>query len=45
MIIDLLAKMTYYEPIKITIDIPEFAEIIPDLVVKYHDLNNSTLSN
>lgn len=33
---DWLAKMVYYKAVKVTIDIPEIADVIIDMVVHYH---------
>lgn len=33
--------MIYYELVKITINTPELAEVIIDVIVKYHDLLDS----
>ena len=35
-IVDLLTKMVYYEPVKVTIDAPRLAEVIIDVVVWHH---------
>ena len=32
-IFELLTKMVYYEPVKVTIDAPELAEVIIDVVI------------
>ena len=39
-IIDWLTKMIYYKPIKITINTPELAKVILNVVVWYYDLFN-----
>ncbi len=35
-IVDGLINLVYYEPIKITIDIPSLAEVIINVVVRHH---------
>ena len=37
--------MVHYKPIKITIDAPSFAEVIIDIVVRYHGLLNSIITD
>lgn len=44
-IIDRLIKMIYYELVKIIIDALGLAKIILDVVVRYHGLPNSIVSN
>ena len=44
-IVNCLTKMVYYEPVKITIDTPRLAEVIIDVVVQYHGLSNSFISD
>ena len=44
-IVDRLTKMVYYKPVKVTIDAPELAEVILDVVVQHHGLPNSIVSN
>ena len=44
-IIDRLTKMVHYEPIKVTIDAPELAEAILDVVIRHHGLPNLIVSN
>ena len=44
-IVDRLMKMVYYEPVKVTIDAPGLAEVIIDVVVRYHGLPDSIVSN
>ena len=43
-IINQLTKMVYYEPIKVIIDVSGLAEVIINLVVKYHSLPNSIVT-
>ena len=44
-IIDKLIKMVHYEPVKVTIDIPGLTKIILDVVIQYHGLLNSIISD
>ncbi len=44
-IIDRLTKMVHYEPVKVTTDAPGLAEIIIDVVVRYHGLSDSIVSD
>ena len=44
-IVDRLTKMVHYEPIKITIDAPGFAEVIINVIVRHHGLLNSIVTN
>ena len=37
--------MVHYEPVKVTIDAPGLAEIIIDVVVQYHGLLDSIISD
>ena len=37
--------MVYYEPLKINIDAPGFAEVIIDVVVWYHGLLDLIMTN
>ncbi len=37
-IVDCLTKMVYYKPIKVTINIPDLAKVIIDMIVYYHDI-------
>ena len=37
--------MVYYRPVKVTINAPRLAEVIIDMVIKYHDLLNSIIGN
>ena len=45
LIVDRLIKMVHYEPVKLTIDAPGFAEVIIDVVVRHHGLPNPIISN
>ncbi len=38
-------KMVNYKPVKVTIDAPGLAEVILDVVVRYHNLPNSIVSD
>ncbi len=40
-IIDRLTKMVYYEPVKVTIDIPGLTEVIINVVVCHHGVLES----
>ena len=44
-IIDQLAKMGHYEPVKVTIDAPGLTEVIINVVVCHHDLSDSIVTN
>ena len=44
-IIDRLSKMVYYEPVKVTIDASNFAEVIINVVVRHHGLPDSIVSD
>ena len=44
-IVKRLTKMVYYNPVKVTIDAPELAEVILDVVVRYHGLPDSIVIN
>ena len=44
-IVDRLTKMVHYEPVKVTINAPGLAEVILDVVVWYHGLPNSIVSD
>ena len=44
-IVDPLNKMVNYEPVKVTIDAPDLAEVIIDILVRHHDLPNSSISD
>ena len=44
-IVDRLTKIVYYEPVKITINTPGLAEVIIAVVVRYHDLLNSIVTD
>ena len=44
-IIDRLTKMVHYKQVKVTIDIPDLAKIIINIVMKYHDLLESTVTD
>ena len=42
-IVDKFTKMVYYKPVKITIDVPGLAEVIINVVVRYHGLPDSII--
>ena len=44
-IVDRLTKMVHYEPVKVTINAPGLAEVIIDVVVRYHGLPDSIISD
>ena len=44
-IVDWHIKMVHYKPIKVTINVPRLAEIIPDMVVWYLGLPDSIVSD
>ena len=44
-IVNRLIKMVHYEPVKVTIDTPGLAEVIIDVVIQYHDLLDSIISD
>ena len=44
-IVDRLTKMMHYEPIKVIIDTPGLAKVIIDVVVRYHCLSDSIISD
>lgn len=44
-IVDRLMIIVYYELVKITIDAPSLVQIIIDLVVYYHGLSNSIVTD
>ena len=44
-IVDWLTKMVHYKPVKVIIDAPGFAEIIINVVVRYHRLPDLIVTN
>ena len=44
-IINWLTKMVHYKPVKVTLDVPSLAEIIIDVVVRYHGLPDSIVTD
>lgn len=44
-IVDQLTKIVYYKPVKVTINEPGLAEVILDVVVQYHGLSNSIVTD
>ena len=44
-IVDRLTKMIYYEPVKVTIDVPGLAEVIINVVIWHHGLPDSIISD
>ena len=37
--------MVHYKPVKIKIDVPGFAEVITDIVIRYHGLPDSIITD
>lgn len=44
-IVNRLTKMVYYKSIKIIIDVASLVEVIINVVVRYHSLSESIISN
>lgn len=44
-IVDLLTKMVYYKPVKITFNAPSLAKVIINVVIRHHGLHSSIVSN
>ena len=44
-IVDWLTKMSYYKPIKITINAPRLAGVIINVVVRQHGLHNTIMTD
>ena len=44
-IVDRLTKMVHYKPVKITLNAPELAKVIIDVVVRHHGLLNLIFTN
>ena len=44
-IVDQLTKIVHYKPVKVTINAPELAKVIIDVVIQYHGLPDSIISN
>ena len=44
-IIDWLTKIVYYKPVRMTITVPVLVEVIFNIVVRYHGLPNSIVSD
>ena len=44
-IVDWLTKIVHYELVKVTIDAPGLAEVILDMVVRYHGFSDSIVSD
>ena len=44
-IVNRLTKMVYYKPVKVIIDTLKLAKIIIDVVVQYHNLPDSIISD
>lgn len=43
--VDYLIKMVYYEPVKTTIDVADLAEIIINIIIRYHGLPELIISD
>ena len=37
--------MVYYEPVKVTIDVPDLTEVIIEMVIRHHGLLDSIVSD
>ena len=44
-IVDWLIKMEYYESVKVTINTPDLAEVILDVIIWHHSLSDSIVSD
>ena len=44
-IVDRLIKIVYYKPVKIIFNTPDLAEVIINIVVRYHSLPNSIVTD
>ena len=44
-IVDWLIKIVYYEQVKVTLDAPELAKVIFDVVIRYYGLPDSIVTN
>ena len=44
-IVNWLTKMIHYEPVKVIIDAPGFAEVIIDVVIRHHGLPDSIVTD
>ena len=44
-IVDCLKKMVHYKPVKVSINAPGLAEVIINVVIRYHGLSNSIITN
>ena len=44
-IVNRLTKMMHYKPVKVTINAPGLVEVIIDVVVQYHGLLDSIISD
>ena len=44
-IVNRLTKMVHYEPVKVTIDASDLAEVIIDVVVRHHNLPDSIITD
>ncbi len=44
-IVDRLTKMIYYEPVNVTIDAPSLAQVIINVVIRYHGVPESIITD
>ena len=44
-IVDWLTKTVYYKPVKVTINAPGLAEVILDVIIRYHGLPDSIVTD
>ena len=44
-IVDQLTKMVYYEPVLTILDAEKLAEVLIEMVIKYHGLPNSIITD
>ena len=44
-IVDRLTKMVHYEPVKVTINAPELAKVIFDVIIRHYGLPDSIVSD
>ncbi len=42
-IVDRLTKIVYYEPVKVTVDVPSLAKVIINVVVRHHKVSESIM--
>ncbi len=44
-IVDRLTKIVHYEPVKVTIDVSDLAEVIIDMVMRHHRVPESIVTD